>query len=89
MKTFEYWFDFGSPAAYLAWTQLPQLQADRQASVLYKPMLLGAFFKRQATIRPPPLPLRENTRLSTLHALPNAMVCRSTPTRTSPSTRSR
>ena len=45
MKTFEYWFDFGSPAAYLAWTQLPQLQADTQASALYKPMLLGGVFQ--------------------------------------------
>ena len=45
MKTFEYWFDFGSPAAYLAWTQLPKLQADTNASALYKPMLLGGVFQ--------------------------------------------
>ena len=45
MKTFEYWFDFGSPAAYLAWTQLPKLQADTNATALYKPMLLGGVFQ--------------------------------------------
>ncbi len=45
MKTFEYWFDFGSPAAYLAWTQLPRLQQETGAAVQYKPMLLGGVFQ--------------------------------------------
>ena len=28
MKSFEFWFDFGSPAAYLAWTQIPAIEAS-------------------------------------------------------------
>ena len=58
MKTFEYWFDFGSPAAYLAWTQLPQLQADTQASALYKPMLLGGVFQATGNHSPATIPAK-------------------------------
>lgn len=39
----EFFFDFGSPAAYLAWTQLDRLQAA--GAVEMRPMLLGAVFK--------------------------------------------
>jgi 2-hydroxychromene-2-carboxylate isomerase len=41
----EFWFDVGSPAAYLAWTQLPQIAEQAGASVLYKPFLLGGVFQ--------------------------------------------
>jgi 2-hydroxychromene-2-carboxylate isomerase len=44
-KTIEFYFDFGSPAAYLAATQLPHLAADTGASLVYKPMLLGGVFQ--------------------------------------------
>ena len=43
-KTIEFYFDFGSPAAYLAATQLPHIAADTGASLVYKPMLLGGVF---------------------------------------------
>ena len=39
-KSFEFHFDFGSPASYLAWTQLPELQADTGAQADCRPMLL-------------------------------------------------
>ena len=45
MKTFDFYFDFGSPAAYLAFTQLPKLMQDTGASAVYKPMLLGGVFQ--------------------------------------------
>lgn len=45
MKTIEFYFDFGSPAAYLAATQLPKLAADTGAGLVWKPMLLGGVFQ--------------------------------------------
>lgn len=43
--TVEFFFDFGSPAAYLAWTQLPHLCADTGATLVPRPMLLGGVFQ--------------------------------------------
>lgn len=43
--TVEFFFDFGSPAAYLAWTQLPHLCADTGATLAPRPMLLGGVFQ--------------------------------------------
>ena len=59
-KTVDFYFDFGSPAAYLAYTQLPKLASDTGASVVMKPMLLGGVF--QATGNRPPIsvPLKGN-----------------------------
>jgi len=51
--TVDFYFDFGSPAAYLAWTQLPQMCADTGAQLVWKPMLLGGVF--QATGNRPPM----------------------------------
>ena len=45
MKSFEYWFDFGSPASYLAWTQLPAIEAATGAQAVMRPMLLGGVFQ--------------------------------------------
>jgi len=44
-KQVEFYFDFGSPTAYLAYTQLPKLAAECGAQILWKPMLLGGVFK--------------------------------------------
>ena len=44
-KTIEFWFDFGSPTAYLAWTQLPALARRAGAELAWRPMLLGGVFK--------------------------------------------
>ena len=44
-KTAEFFFDVGSPASYLAWTQMPTLCAQAGASLIYKPMLLGGVFQ--------------------------------------------
>lgn len=44
-KQIEFFFDVGSPASYLAWTQLPALAARNGATVLYRPMLLGGVFQ--------------------------------------------
>jgi 2-hydroxychromene-2-carboxylate isomerase len=44
-KTVDFYFDVGSPAAYLAWMQLPRLAAETGARIAYKPMLLGGVFQ--------------------------------------------
>ena len=52
MKTIEFYFDFGSPTTYLAWTQLPAI-ADRQgATIEYIPFLLGAVHKATGNTSP-------------------------------------
>ena len=57
-KTVEFYFDFGSPAAYLAWAQLPALCAKAGAAVLYKPMLLGAVFQATGNRSPAEVPAK-------------------------------
>ena len=52
-KTVDFYFDFGSPAAYLAYTQLPKLARETGTEVVMKPMLLGGVF--QATGNRPPI----------------------------------
>jgi 2-hydroxychromene-2-carboxylate isomerase len=52
-KTIEFYFDFGSPTAYLAWTQLPKIAAEAGAQLVYKPVLLGGIF--QATHNASPM----------------------------------
>ena len=44
-RSVEFYFDVGSPAAYLAYTQLPHLCADTGAELAWKPMLLGGVFQ--------------------------------------------
>ncbi|MEN2469587.1 2-hydroxychromene-2-carboxylate isomerase [Burkholderia sp. GS2Y] len=44
-KRIDFYFDFGSPTAYLAWTQLPGIAADHQAELVFKPVLLGGIHK--------------------------------------------
>ncbi len=43
-KTIEFYFDVGSPASYLAWTQLPAIAERTGATLVLKPMLLGGVF---------------------------------------------
>lgn len=57
-KTVDFYFDFGSPAAYLAWTQLPPLCADTGAQLVWKPMLLGGVFQATGNRAPMMVPLK-------------------------------
>jgi 2-hydroxychromene-2-carboxylate isomerase len=57
-KTLEYYFDFGSPAAYLAFTQLPALAADTGATALWRPMLLGGVFAATGNASPASVPAK-------------------------------
>lgn len=47
-----FYYDYGSPASYLAWTQLPELCARYQAVLDYRPVLLGGLFKTVGTMSP-------------------------------------
>jgi len=58
MKTFEFWFDFGSTASYLAWTQLPSLEASTGAKAVFKPMLLGGVFQATGNQSPVNIPAK-------------------------------
>ena len=58
MKTVEFFFDFGSPTAYLAHTQLPRLAAETGAALVYKPMLLGGVFKATGNASPVSVPAK-------------------------------
>ena len=58
MKSFEFWFDFGSTASYLAWTQLPALEAETGATAVLKPMLLGGVFQATGNQSPVNIPAK-------------------------------
>jgi len=57
-KHIEFWFDLGSPAAYLAWKRLPHFLKRTGASVAYKPMLLGGVFKATGNASPVTIPAK-------------------------------
>lgn len=57
-RQFEFWFDLGSPASYLAWKRLPKFCASTGAQVVHKPMLLGGVFKAQGNASPVTIPAK-------------------------------
>lgn len=57
-KTLEFFFDFGSPTSYLAYTQLPRIAADTGAALLWRPMLLGGVFKATGNASPVAVPAK-------------------------------
>jgi 2-hydroxychromene-2-carboxylate isomerase len=57
-KTLEFFFDFGSPASYLAYTQLPRIAAETGATLVLRPMLLGGVFKATGNSSPVTVPAK-------------------------------
>ncbi|WP_103102822.1 2-hydroxychromene-2-carboxylate isomerase [Pseudomonas sp. LFM046] len=57
-KTVEFFFDFGSPSTYLAWTQLPAICAKAGARLVYRPMLLGGVFQATGNASPIEIPAK-------------------------------
>ena len=57
-STIEFYFDVGSPAAYLAWTQMPRLAVETGAAIDYKPMLLGGVFQATGNKSPMEVPAK-------------------------------
>ncbi len=44
-KQVDFYYDYGSPTTYLAWTQLPAICEKHGAELVYRPILLGGVFK--------------------------------------------
>ena len=57
-KTLEFFFDFGSPTSYLAYTQLPRIAAETGAQLVHRPMLLGGVFKATGNVSPVSVPAK-------------------------------
>jgi 2-hydroxychromene-2-carboxylate isomerase len=57
-KTVEFFFDVGSPTAYLASTQIQKLASDAGATLAYRPMLLGGVFKATGNSSPVTVPAK-------------------------------
>ncbi len=57
-KTLEFYFDVGSPASYLAWTQVPNIARRQNAQLSWKPMLLGGVFKATGNQSPVTIPAK-------------------------------
>ena len=55
-KSVEFFFDFGSPAAYLASTQIEAVAGE--AEVIWRPMLLGGVFKATGNASPVMIPAK-------------------------------
>ncbi|MEQ1805001.1 MAG: 2-hydroxychromene-2-carboxylate isomerase [Burkholderiaceae bacterium] len=57
-RSVEFFFDFGSPASYLASTQLPMVAAQCDAQIVWRPMLLGGVFKATGNSSPASVPAK-------------------------------
>jgi 2-hydroxychromene-2-carboxylate isomerase len=57
-KFAEFFFDVGSPASYLAWTQMPTICAQTGADLVFKPMLLGGVFQATGNASPAMVPAK-------------------------------
>jgi 2-hydroxychromene-2-carboxylate isomerase len=57
-KTVEFFFDFGSPTSYLAYTQLPRIVAEGGGELVWRPMLLGGVFKATGNASPVTVPAK-------------------------------
>jgi 2-hydroxychromene-2-carboxylate isomerase len=65
-RTVEFFFDFGSPASYLAWTQLPAICKAAGATLAYRPMLLGGVFQATGNASPVTVPAKGRYMLADL-----------------------
>jgi 2-hydroxychromene-2-carboxylate isomerase len=57
-KTVEFFFDVGSPTAYLASTQIQKIASETGATLKYRPMLLGGVFKATGNASPVSVPAK-------------------------------
>ena len=56
MREIEFFFDYGSPASYLAYTQMPRIAQRTGATIVYRPFLLGGVFKATGNRSPIEIP---------------------------------
>lgn len=57
-KQVEFFFDVGSLASYLAWTQLESMSQRTNAKIIWRPMLLGAVFQATGNASPATVPAK-------------------------------
>jgi 2-hydroxychromene-2-carboxylate isomerase len=57
-KQVDFYFDFGSPTSYLAYTQIGNLAKQTGAAVNYKPILLGGVFAATGNRAPGEVPAK-------------------------------
>ena len=57
-KSVEFYFDVGSPTAYLAHKRLKQLKSEYGCSIIYHPVLLGGLFKASGNSSPVTVPAK-------------------------------
>ncbi|HWI84162.1 2-hydroxychromene-2-carboxylate isomerase [Ramlibacter sp.] len=57
-QTVEFWFDVGSPAAYLAFERLPAICRAAGATLEWRPMLLGGVFQATGNHSPATIPAK-------------------------------
>jgi len=57
-KSIEFYFDVGSPTAYLAHKRLKQLKSEYGCPVIYQPVLLGGLFKASGNSSPVTVPAK-------------------------------
>ena len=58
IKTVTFYFDYGSPATYLAWTQINNIIEEANATLTMIPMLLGGVFKETGNVSPATVPAK-------------------------------
>ena len=68
-KTVEFYFDVGSPTAYLAYKRLLQLNEQYKCSIKYHPILLGGIFKATGNNSPIMVPAKGRYMDMDMHAL--------------------
>ena len=57
-KTVTFYFDYGSPATYLAWTQIKTIIEEANATLNMVPILLGGVFKETGNTSPATVPAK-------------------------------
>jgi 2-hydroxychromene-2-carboxylate isomerase len=57
-KAVEFYFDVGSPAAWLAWNELPKIAQQARSDIEYRPMLLGGVFQATGNRSPMEVPAK-------------------------------
>ncbi len=67
-KQLDFYFDFGSPTAYLAYQRLLQLSQQYDLAINYCPVLLGGLFKATSNMSPVAIPAKGKYMLE--HDLP-------------------
>lgn len=58
MKQVEFYFDLGSPYSYLGFYQLQKIAVEKQAEIIWKPVLLGGVFKATGNSSPMAVPAK-------------------------------